>query len=546
MNVDPQLEASSVLAWILMNGFVNEYNKPIEFSNHRFLIEYMADDSQVIIARKCAQVGATMAEILKAAHSALFKGLNTIHTLQTNDVIKGFVAPKVNPIIEYNPKLKEAVKLDSESLKQYGTGFVFYRGANAESQAINITADILCIDEYDRSNQRVVEMYASRLDASAHKLRRYFSNPSAIGAGVDRLYNQSDQRYWLVTCPVCSHRSYLDFKPDALELNHYVDLNARNYVCGKCAATLADSDRINGEWVARYPDRPWHGYWFSQLMAPWISASEIIDKQQNNSTEYFHNFVLGKAFTPTDLIVNREVILRNVAPGLVAKTQVAIGVDNGIIKHWVAATPQGIFDYGKTESWDDIEQLIRMYNPIMVIDANPYPNMPKQLVEKYKGRVFINYYKRDSKNLGVVRWSEGKDLGVVLSDRTKLLDLVVGEITEGRMLYRLTPYALEEYMDHWSNVYRTVDVDANGNERGVWVVQEGKPDHFVHAHAYMRVALGKLLGGSTGTDFVEPTLGREKSKADWVDSDGRLHTDLSEKIAQALEGSGDESDWKYT
>ncbi len=545
-DVDPRLEASSILAWVMLNGFVNEANKPIEFVKHRFLIDYMADDAEVIVSRKCAQVGATMAEVFKAAHAANFKGLNTIHTLQTNDVIKGFVAPKVNPIIEYNPKLKEIVKLDSESLKQFGPGFVFYRGAQAESQAINITADILCIDEYDRSNQKVVEMYRSRLDASENKRFRYFSNPSAVGFGVDGLYNQSDQRHWMVKCRACSHSSYMDFAKDEKELNHYVDVDRFIFACGKCDSEISDKDRINGEWVAKFPDRPWHGYWFSQLMAPWISAKEIIDKQQTSTTEYFHNFVLGKAFTPTDLIVNREIILRNCAPGVVAKSQVAIGVDNGVMKHWVAATPQGIFDYGKTEDWDEIERLIRMYNPIMVIDANPYPNIPKKLTEKYKGRVFINYYKRDTKNLGIVRWGDNKDWGVVLSDRTKLLDLVAGEIVGGTMLYRMTGMRLEEYIQHWGNIYRTVEVDANGNERGVWVVQENKPDHYVHAHAYMRIALGKLLGGGMSSSFVEPTLTRDAVKPDYVDSEGQLHTDLGDRVQQALEGTGGGSDdWKY-
>ena len=181
MTENAQLEASNVLAWITLNGFVNEYNKPLEFVNHRFLIDYMVDDHNVIVTKKAAQVGMTVAETLRGIHYAAFGGKNTIHTLQTSDVIKGFVAPKVNPIIEYNPKIRALMKVDSESLKQFGENFIYYRGAQAESQAINITADVLNIDEYDRSNQKVVEVYRSRLDASPDPKIRYFSNPSAIG-----------------------------------------------------------------------------------------------------------------------------------------------------------------------------------------------------------------------------------------------------------------------------------------------------------------------------------------------------------------------------
>ena len=477
MTENAQLEASNVLAWITLNGFVNEYNKPLEFVNHRFLIDYMVDDHNVIVTKKAAQVGMTVAETLRGIHYAAFGGKNTIHTLQTSDVIKGFVAPKVNPIIEYNPKIRALMKVDSESLKQFGENFIYYRGAQAESQAINITADVLNIDEYDRSNQKVVEVYRSRLDASPDPKIRYFSNPSAIGFGVDGLYQQSDQRHWFITCRRCGHANFIDWQPSD-ELNHYVDVDKAIYACGKCGKEITDKDRINGEWVTKYPDRKIHGYWVSQLMAPWVSAQHIIEKQITSSTEYFHNFVLGKAYTPTDLIVNRDTILRACSPSLIPKVQVAIGVDNGVVKHWVAGTPQGVFDYGKTESWEEIERLLLMYNAVMVIDANPYPNIPKQLVEKYKGRVFINYYKRDSKNLGIVLWREGKEYGVVTADRTKVFDLVANEIAESRLLFRQTPHQLEGYISHWANIYRTVDTDARGLERGVWVTQEGRPDHY--------------------------------------------------------------------
>lgn len=541
-----QAEASSVLAWITLNGLVNESNKPFEFVKHRFLIGYMADNHHTKVSKKAAQVGATVAETFCNIHHAAYGKKNVIHTLQTSDVIKGFVFPKVNPIIEYNPLVKAIQKLDSESLKQFGDNFIYYRGAQAESQAITISADVLCIDEYDRSNQKVVEMYASRLDASEFKWKRYFSNPSAIGFGVDGLYSKSDQRHWFVKCSHCGHQSYIDFRPNDEDRCHYVHLEQAIYACGKCDKEIYDNDRINGDWVARFPGRDWHGYWFSQLMAPWFSAREIIDKQQTTSVEYFYNFVLGKAYTPADLIVNREVILRNCTPSMIPKTQVAIGVDNGIVKHWVAATPQGIFDYGKTESWEEIEKLLLMYNAVMVIDANPYPNTPKQLTEKYKGRVFINYYQRDTKNLGIVRWGEKKDYGVVRSDRTKLLDLVAGEIAEGRQLYRQSPYELEGYISHWGNIYRTVETDANGMERGVWVVQENKPDHWVHAHAYMRIALSRQLGANMGVGFAEPLGPSPGGTADYVDSEGNLHTDIQARIEAAFENAGSGGDdWRY-
>lgn len=543
------LEASSVLAWIVLNGFVNEYNKPLEFTKHRFMIDYMADEHPIMVTKKAAQIGMTVAETLRSIHLAVYKKINVIHTLQTTDVVQGFVAPKVNPIIEYNPKIKQLNHgVSSEGLKQFGDNFIFYRGAQAESQAINITADVLNIDEYDRSNQTVVEMYASRLDASEYKWRRYFSNPSAVGFGVDGLFNQSDQRHWMVTCSHCGHKAWLDFKADDTDKNHYLDVDNAIYACGKCGKEITDKDRINGEWVALRPDREdVHGYWFSQMMAPWISAKEILFKQQSTTVEYFHNFVLGKAYTPADLIVNRETILRATKPGAFPKTRVAIGVDNGIVKHWVACTPDGIFDYGKTEDWDDIERLILMYNPIMVIDALPDFTIPKRLVEKYKGKVFVNYYVPDTKNLGIVRWGKREEFGVVKTDRTKGFDLLATEISSAKLLFRQNPHDLEAYIGHWNNMFRTTEVDdKTGIEKGHWTHQEHRPDHWPHATLYMRIALSRIIGGSLGTAFIEPKgLTNATKKTDYIDSEGLLHTDLDEKIEEALAGATDNTDWKY-
>lgn len=537
--MNPQLEASSVLAWIMLNGFVNEGNKPIEFTNHRFLIDYMADDHPIIVTKKAAQIGLTVAESLRAFHYAAYKGLNVIHTLQTSDVIKGFVAPKINPIIQYNPKIKELVKLDSESLKGVGEKFIFYRGAQAESQAINITADVLNIDEYDRSNQRVVEIYQSRLDASEYKWKRYFSNPSAIGFGVDGLYNNSDQRHWMVTCK-CGHRDYLDF--EQVDDCHFVNVDKSIFACGKCGEEITNSDRINGEWIAKFPERDMHGYWFSQAMAPWVSAGELIQKQQNTTVEFFNNFVLGKAYTPTDLIVNRDTIQRAYRPGIIPKTRVAIGVDNGATKHWVAATPQGIFDFGKTTDWDDIERIFLMYSGAkMVIDALPDFTIPKRLVQKYKGKVFVNYFVPDTKQLGAVRWGKGDDYGVVRSDRTKIIDLVASEISEQKMTFRLPIHQMSEYISHWESIFRTLEVDDKGNEKGTWVKQTGN-DHFAFATVYMRIALSKQLGATMGMDFAEP-LTRDKPKADYVEN-GTLHTNLSDSIEMAMEGET-QNDWRY-
>lgn len=482
------LIASSSIAWILENKFVNELNQPIEFKDHRFLIEYMADQHPFKVTKKSSQVGLTVAETYDNFHLAHYAKMNVIHTLQTKDVIKGFVVPKVNPIINNNPAIKALVTVDNEGLKQVGDNFVFYRGANAESQAINISADVLKIDELDRSNAHVVDMYPSRLDASRYGWKRYFSNPSAIGFGVDGLYNQSDARHWFVKCKYCNHNWWMDWEKSD-EQNHYVNIEKAIYACGKCDREITRTEIVNGYWVAKFPGRKMHGYWFSQLIAPWFTAQKIIDKYESTTIDNFNNFVLGKAYTPSDLIVNRQTILRACAPSTIQKLGVVIGVDqNANEQIWVAGTTQGVFAHGKTKSWEELEHLKLQWKARVVCDPNPYPTMPKLYAEKYTDW-FLCYFKQQEA-LSFVTW-KGK---VVYADRTRLLDTVASEITDAKLLFREHAYALEDYIADWQNIYRTTVEQLDGRVKSTWLKKEGKNSDYSFATAYMRIGLAKEIG----------------------------------------------------
>lgn len=503
MSLRDDLMAANTVPWIMGNQFVTENRKPFEFYDHRFLLDYLADDHRHKVSKKASQIGETVGELFDDFHLAIHRKMNVIHTLHTSDVIKGFVRPKVNPLIQLNPLIAKSMTIDSEGLKQFKDNFVYFRGANSESQAISISADVLKIDEKDRSDAHVVEMFQSRLDFSDYKWIREFSNPSSVGFGVDETYSRSDQRHWFVKCHHCNHYTYLDFEHELADstLNmhcHYVDKERKIFACGKCNKEISDADRTNGDWVAKYPSRDKiHGYWFSQMMAPWFTASEIIDKFENNSIEYFYNFVLGKAWTPSDLIVNRETILRANAPSHIAKTQVAIGVDQNVNEQiWVAGTAEGIFAHGRTRSWEDFERIKLMYNAVVVSDPAPYPTMPKILAEKYHDFYLCYFKKMDG--LSVLDWKDS----IVYADRTRLLDIVANEITEVKLLFRESPYALEDYIADWQNLYRTTVEKEDGRMVSTWLKKDNKESDFSLATAYFRIALSRLLGG--GSLIVEP------------------------------------------
>ncbi len=518
-------QAFNCIAWILNNGIVNEMGTPIEFKDHAFLVDPYTDDSPKQVARKCSQIGWSTLAILRSFHLARYAGANLIHTFPSRNTSKEFVVPKVDPLINKNPVIQKMVGVDSMTLKGVGDRFIYYRGTYEQTEAISISAHILINDEYDRSNLKVLKTYRSRLDDARRENPELgwewqFSNPSVPGRGVDDYWQKSDQKHWFVRCRKCNHFWFLKW-PES------INMVTQEKICFKCGNPYSKDDLRKGRWVKKYNNREISGYWVSQLFVPWIPASKIIEDSKGDP-EIFHNFTLGMPYLSKDTTVTRNSIIKCISPGFNPKTSVAIGVDNGITKHYVVGNRQGIFEIGTTKDWEDIENLRKRHGATMVIDALPYPNTPQKLVEKYSGKVFLHYYQQDRKKLGVVRW-DGK---VVRSDRTKVIDAVVAEINSGDLTYNMTSAGLEEYIHHWEQLYRQLKATPQGIVKPTWETIENRPDHYAHATVLWRIALEKTM--SFGGIVRSPVPGDKKGTHPVVTQEGTVKAlDLDDVIKRA-------------
>jgi hypothetical protein len=494
--------------WILDNEFLNENQQPIEFTAHRFMLQPYADSTPEQVIRKSAQVGWSILAILKSVHACKFLKLNVIYVLPTRNASAEFVTPKVNPMLKRNPVLEKMVRgTDNKSLKEIGDRWLYFRGAFNETEAISTSADVISADEYDRCNQDVLSMYQSRLQASRYRWFWRFSNPSLPGFGVDELFKRSDQMHWFITCPHCTYECWIDFEREfafedddgTIWHTHYVkilndqrDQEEAYYACGNCDGELDDDDRQSGNWQPKYPDRRMRGYWICQMMVPWVSATHIIIQKNSMTIDVFHNMVLGKAYQASEYLINREAILAGRRFDKPLVDQYFLGVDSGKVKHWVLGNHEGVLMYGTYAEWEEIEDLIKLYEAVTVIDALPDFTIPERLARAYPAQVFVHYYKHDSKSMDVSRRKESEDFGVIESDRTKLFDTLAMEITSGKLGFFLSAEALEGMIEHFENMYRVIETDSKQIQRARWETKgegEGKrPDHWAHATAYMRVA----------------------------------------------------------
>lgn len=570
MNLIKQLEKQNIIAWILSNQIRTERGDFVKFDKHSFMIDPYLDWSPLQGVRKASQCGWSIMTNLKlffAAKNGIpgtdVSAANVIYTLPSDVDVNSFVPSKTNMLIKNNPVLSDYLtevddiptntwegfqtrrklqaEVDSIQRKRLGNSMIYFKGTKSKTAALMITADLNIHDESDRSDQAIIAEYESRLTTSKYRGRWIFSNPSAPKMPADEMYLNSDQKHWFIKCEACGHWQYLDwYKLSQYEfksgsMHTYIDDINHEFVCGKCARPISNTNRQRGKWVKKFNDKDVSGYWVSHLMYPWVSPKELLRVERSKSKAYFLNFVMGLPYIGSDVVVDATTIVNNIVLTQVnyEKGKVAMGVDNGDIKHYVIGNEQGIFEVGSTRDWNDIELLIQKYEPVTVIDLNPYPNKPRELAAKYrpagghKWRVYCSFYVEETKNYELIEWGDGDKIHMVYPARNQIFDDLVAYIANGNMKFFRPKTYWEEYIKHWETMYR---VDMSGTTaikeekeiaglnpgqviRGVWRTSTGE-DHFAHATLYYYVALSKLIAGggqvlkrSNSTNVIQKELG---------------------------------------
>lgn len=497
-----------ILFWIKDNKIKTEKEKLIEFSNHKFLKDIYEDWSPIQVSRKASQIGFSTMAIVKSSYAAKYKDWNIIYTLPNFGDIGQFVPSKINPIIQNNQQLTAWTK-DKDTIlqKQFGKSFIYYRGTFSKKTekekmesgvGIMFSSDLNIHDESDRSDQVIMEQYESRLEASDYKGRWYFSNPTVPGTLTQRLWDKSDQKHWFIKCPYCGYLQWLDYYKN-------IDKDKEIFICQECGNEIDDNTRRNGFWVKKYRNRDISGYYIPHTICSWISAKEMIEAEREKTKQYFYNFVLGLPYRGSDITVDKELILKNIVygePNLKIKN--VIGVDTGLTMHYVLGNEQGIFKTGNTKDWDEIEFLMKKYEALAVFDALGDLTKPRKLRDKYRGKVWLCYFKKDKDTPEAIKW-KGSEMAVY-ADRGKTIQRVIDDfVDENIKFYEMRPEDLVDYIKHWETLYQIIEKDTLGIERKKWETDGN--NHLIFATIYFWLALQRR-----GKGELVDWKAKEKSK----------------------------------
>lgn len=527
---DIEVQDISPAAWIIKNGFVNEKGDLLQFDQRPFLIDILQDLNPNQVLKKCAQVGASVVFSLKSFFCAKL-GLTVIYTMPSDSDVWEFATTKADKIFQYNQELRKYLKLDNATLKQIGNTFIHYKGTRSKTAPISTTTDILIHDETDRSDPYIIEQYQSRLGASQYRGTWYLSNPSSTKRGVDLLFDESDRKEWYITCPSCKTEQKLTYEANIDEIQ-------KRYVCSSCNETLTNKTRLLGHWKAENPGHWRSGYHISQLMAPWITAANLVELKRTKTEEYFRNFVLGEAYSVGETVSFRQAITDCWTTKEITRKPYFMGIDVGKTKHFVLGSLEGIFKIGKIESREEVETLIERYDPTVVMDAGPERTWAEEFKKKYPKLFLCFYNPKDKKKSEIAVWGgdkgtkeDLKNWGYVWADRTRSIDHSLNKIVTGETLFSLTREALEEYTQHWESMRRVSSEEVTRTQGAVaripifsWESSTGV-DHFCHATVYYDLARSRFSGLPT-----EIVADREKPAAVIIPSEdgGQKMIDMEE------------------
>jgi len=502
----------SIHEWICCEQIKNEKGLPIDFDTHPFLFDIYADQSQNLCCMKAAQIGLSTLAILKNHNDAKNYKMDIIYTLPTDSDVNVFVGGKVNRIIANNQSMIDDVAdKDSIQQKQVGESMIYFRGTWSKKAAIMVTADRLVHDEKDSSKLDVIADYQARLQHSVFKQTHSFSHPDLPETGIHADWLKSDQKHWFVKCPHCSEWQYLSW--DLINNNKMsICLERRIFRCKKCDKQIPDYARKNGQWVAKYKDRQMSGYWVPLLIAPWVSADEIIKKHEDKDITdwFFYTRVLGLPYADASSKLLRDSFMQNLTGSLWNPPQqerIVIGIDTGLKLDYVMGNKNGLFYHGDCDDYRELDDLMTRYQKaIAVIDAGGDLIGSRQFHAKWPGRVFLCFLGgNDRKTKEIAKWGEGDEHGVVNVDRNRAIQLCVDEFRTKRIPVHGKEEDWFTYWTDWNNLakIKILDPDTNATKGYKWV-RTGR-DHKALATVFWRVGMMRFAGmGSIVNSDINP------------------------------------------
>lgn len=277
------------------------------------------DPCQEVVIMKGAQIGASemgnnwIGYVVDSAPAPMM-------AVQPTDLmVKRMSKTRIDPMIESTETLRKKMgdgksrdSSNTTQLKEFPGGALVLTGANSAVGLRMMPVRNLLLDEIDGypadldGEGSPLELAKARTRTFSRKKILYISTPTVDGkSAIQRMFLQTDQRYYFVPCPHCSGMQQLKWEQVKWDKE---DPKKVHYECVHCNAAIDERHKTTmlaaGEWRGTCPENvnPLKvGYHLNSLYSPlgWYSWQEAVHdflmaQGDANALKVFVNTVLGE------------------------------------------------------------------------------------------------------------------------------------------------------------------------------------------------------------------------------------------------------------
>lgn len=243
-----------------MTFSVKGHNSDKARSHRPWQIDILNSTHKNLAVIKSRQLGISEIGVGKLIHfvdTHSYDRVKALYTFPTNKSMDAFVKTRLDPVLSrgYYSTIIDP-DINSMKVKKIRDSFIYFRSSSTPGALEGIDVDFISLDEYDRVNFLAENSAMESLASSNYKIKNRWSTPSLPGVGISRLFDQSDQHWYLHKCEHCNYYNqlkYEEYDSSSIEAGGNiktvnadgVDLLAKTvvdgsfqYVCQKCGRPL--------------------------------------------------------------------------------------------------------------------------------------------------------------------------------------------------------------------------------------------------------------------------------------------------------------------
>lgn len=509
---DPKLNEKLMQAdmphWAIKSRIKLLGGVPFALEDCQYLADIVRNESDEKVIMKGAQARITTLFMLDAIHGLIYNQYpqGVIYYFPTEKAVEGFSKTRFGPLVGDNPCIRSYMRnTNSVSVKKVGKTFLSLLGAKAtqsiqgkkDGTAVRSTpADYVIRDERDLFDESMVRMTKDRLQNSKIAKEVDLGTPTIPDFGISKLYEESDQRHWMIPCDSCNEYTCITLEfPNSIKFRE----NKPYFACIKCGKEIFVQ---NGQWVAKYPDRLIAGWHVSHFITPNCKLSKVMTRWEHDQREgkigEFYNGVLGLPYIPAEDRLRQSDVFaccgNDTMRTELSITETAMGVDVGKSYHTVVIGEKidkeraKVIYLARVKGFDAVHDIAKKYNvKSAVVDIRPYEESFTKFQAGESYRVFGAEYKDKQREF----LKTDEKAGVYSLLRNQIFDKTHHWVVNKKIEIPRRCAEVDEFARQMCNCAKVLHEDEETGDRVYRYIKLGD-DHYRSAMNYLYLALGDL------------------------------------------------------